>query len=127
MNKLEFSTLIKCGNSRRKVEDIYLEIKDIKCVGGDIWQYHVVLQGAINEDKVLDGNSCFDCLVLGLAFLRQSLRMLKQDNPKIKFFEIIDKDLEEITIEDIFCTHDCITDEMEDMMDWATKHGYSEE
>jgi hypothetical protein len=126
MKELEFSTTIKCGNSRRKVEDINLSLGDIKCRDEkNDWTYNVLCSGKISIEKELEGNSAFDCLTLGLAFLRQSLRSLVTENPKIKFFEEVDGDLEEITIEDIFWTHDCVTNEMEDMIEWAKENGYS--
>lgn len=127
MEELEFTTLIKCGNSRRKVEDLLLQIKDIKCQEENNWIYRVVCIGPITEDKILEGNSAFDCIVLGMSFLRQALRSYVIANPKIKFFEEADDELEEITIEDIFWTHDCITDEMEEMMGWAVDNGYKPE
>lgn len=127
MEELEFTTLIKCGNSRRKVEDLLLQIKDIKFQEENNWIYRVVCIGPITEDKILEGNSAFDCIVLGMSFLRQALRSYVIANPKIKFFEEADDELEEITIEDIFWTHDCITDEMEEMMGWAVDNGYKPE
>lgn len=127
MKELEFSASIHCGNSRRKTEEIHLQLKDIYCQGNNDWFYHVVCTGPINEDKVLEGNSAFDCMVLAMAFLRQSLRNFKSQNPKIKFFEDAEGELEEITIEDIFWTHDCVTDEMEEMVQWAIDNGYKPE
>lgn len=128
MKELEFNTSIKCGNSRRKVEDIYLSFGDIKCRGeNNDWTYRVFCSGKISEDKELEGNSAFDCVTLGMAFLRQSLRALQRENPKIKFYEEYDGDLEEIKFEDVFWTHDCITDEMEEMIEWAKDNGFEPE
>lgn len=124
MKDIAFSALIKCGKSRRKVEEISLEIRDIECRSDKNWFYHVICTGLINEDKVLEGNSAFDCVVLGMAFLRQALRRLEDGQPKLKFYEDVDGDLEELTIADIFWTHDCVTDEMEEMMEWAKNNGY---
>ncbi|MFC3700206.1 hypothetical protein ACFOND_01035 [Reinekea marina] len=45
-------------------------------------------------------------------------------NSKLKLFFEFDGKLDEITIDDIFMTHDCVTNEIEDMVDWALENGY---
>lgn len=128
MEKLEFNTSFMCGKSRRKVEDVYLSFGDIKPLGEEArWTCKVFCSGRISVDKELDGNSAFDCVTLGMAFLRQSLRALQSENPGIKFYEECDGELEEITVEDIFWTHDCITDEVEEMVAWAKDNGFKPE
>lgn len=46
MKTLDFSVSIKCGNSRRKVEDINLSFGGIKCCGEKAeWSYRVFALG----------------------------------------------------------------------------------
>ena len=59
-----------------------------------------------------------------MSFLRQLLMQLKEDSPKIKIYEKFDDNLEEVTINDIFWTHDCLTFEIEDMVQFALDNGY---
>ena len=123
---MEFCTGIKVGNNKRSTEGLSLCLMDIRRISKNAWTYHVICSGAISEDRILEANSQFDCIILGLAFLRQALRQLLETNPKLKFYEETEGNLEEITIEDIFWTHDCITDDMEDMITWAKQNGYKQ-
>lgn len=124
MENAVYSTSIFFGKSRRKVENITLTLKDIQEHDDESWTYHVICTGAISEDKVLQANSPFACIILGMAFLRQALRRFKADQSKIKFYEDTECGLEEITIEDVFWTHDCITEEIEEKIRWAEENGY---
>ncbi|MDN3648425.1 hypothetical protein QWZ13_05830 [Reinekea marina] len=73
---------------------------------------------------MIEARSHFDCLMCGAAFLRQTLRLIMDLNSKLKLFFEFDGKLDEITIDDIFMTHDCVTNEIEDMVDWALENGY---
>ncbi|WP_204902952.1 hypothetical protein, partial [Microbulbifer mangrovi] len=104
---MEYVTELRYGKTRKKVEPLTLSLSDIKGKGNN-WTYRVVCSGAICENRTLEGNSAFDCIVLGMAFLRQSLRTLKERNPGLNFYEEIEGRLEKVEIEDIFWVHDCV-------------------
>lgn len=103
---VEYVVELMCGKTRRKVESITLSLSNIEGEGSD-WTYHVICNGAISENRILKGNSAFDCMVLGMAFLRQSLRALKERIPSINFYEETEGELQKVEIEDIFWVHDC--------------------
>ena len=58
----------------------------------------------------VDGLTEFDAIVMGLAFLRQSLRSFIESSPSSKIYGKYGEDLEVLEIEDIFWTHDCLPD-----------------
>jgi hypothetical protein len=128
MSKKNYNYSVKCGASRRKVEALNLYLGEPSCLGDDDdWVIKCEVSGFFNETKDVQGRSAFDCLVCGMAYLRQTLRFIKAGNPKMKFYFEFDGQLDELTIEDIFMTHDCITDEMEEMIEWAQDNGYKPE
>lgn len=118
MDDLSFKYYMKVGGSRRKVEPIELNLGMPKCKGADNdWSVNCSISGFMSESKEIEGRSAFDCIVCGIAYLRQSLRFLKSINPRLKWFYDFEGILEEIEIEDIFMTHDCITDDIEEIID----------
>lgn len=104
---MEYTIHLKCGKTKRKVENITLSLSNIRGKG-DRWTYDVSCVGSISAKESLDGNSAFHCVVLGLAYLRQSIRRHQRDNPELKYYFEFDGELDEHSIEDIFWTHDCV-------------------
>lgn len=128
MSNKEHVYSVKCGTSRRKVETINMSVGEPYCKGDDNdWIVECSISGFFSDAKAVQGRSHFDCLVCGMAYLRQMLRLYKSQSSNMKFYFEFDGELDELTIEDIFMTHDCITNEMEEMMDWAKKHGFQPE
>lgn len=124
----EYCYLIKIGNSRRKVESLNMVLGKPSCRGADNdWVIECEISGFYCESKNIEARSAFDCLVCGIAYLRQTLRLVMANNPKSKLFFEFEGSLDEMTIEDIFMTHDCITDEMEEMVMWAKDNGFEPE
>jgi len=119
---MQFSKKYLYGNSRKKVEDLSLSL-EIEEEDG-IYKYNMQVAGPIDFERELEESDLFSALNTGMAGLRQSLRRVKEENPKIKFYEKIEDELVEQTIEDIFWTHDCVSDEMVYMMEWAKSNGY---
>jgi hypothetical protein len=111
---MQYKISLFYGLSRRKTYPLDLSLSEIiQNDSSETWTYRVIYSGAEHIDKTLEGNSAFDCLTLGLAFLRQSLRRLLEDQPgTIFYFENAGK-LEEMSVDDIFWTHDCIPEEIE--------------
>ena len=107
---MDFVTELMLGATRKKVTPLVLRLADIRN-GVNGWCYRVNCDGAIQENRVLEGNSSFDCMVLGMAFLRQALRTYLAENPSVKIFEDIDGSLERVEIEDVFWVHDCVKEE----------------
>lgn len=106
---MNYTIELKCGNSRRKVENLVLSLGGITGKDND-WTYDVACSGAISITETQQANSPFDCIVLGLAYLRQTLRRYSKENPKLKYYVEIEGQLEEHSIEDVFWTHDCAPD-----------------
>lgn len=124
MSKKEYRYSVKYGVSRRKTETLNMHIGEPHCIGDYDWVVKSTISGGISEEKEVLGRSAFDCLICSMAYLRQTLRCLKSENSKIKFYFELDGELEALTIEDIFMTHDCVTDEMEEMIEWAKDNGF---
>lgn len=128
MSKKEHTYSIKCGASRRKVEILNMSIGEPYCNGDDNdWIVRCTISGFFSETKDVQGRSSFDCFVCGMAYLRQMLRLLKSKSTSTKFYFEFDGELDELTIEDIFMTHDCVTNEMEEMIEWAKDNGFKPE
>lgn len=122
---LEYSLSLKYGYSRRKLSVLTLAFGEIQKIEGlDRWLVSVAISGVHDESRKLEASTPFFCTTLGLAFLRQSLRRFKLNDPKLRFYEDNDEGLSEIQIDEIFDTYDCITDEMEEMINWALENGY---
>lgn len=128
MDKKNFGYSLKVGNTRRKIEALDMLIGMPECRGEDNdWVVNCSLSGFYSEEKKVEGRSAFDCFVCGLAYLRQTIRFVQSNNPKLKLFFEFDGSLEEIEIDDVFMTHDCITDEIEEMIEWAQDNGFEPE
>ena len=70
--------------------------------------YRVKLTGPMPVDKTMHGRDHFDAARMGMAGLRQILRMLQQRDPAMKYFEDIEGKRVEQSVDDIFWTHDCV-------------------
>lgn len=124
----EYSYSIKVGDTRRKVEPLYMVVGKPYCNGeANDWISECSMSGFYSESKKVEGRSAFDALMCGTAYLRQTLRLVQQDHPKLKLYFEFDGDLDELMIDDIFMTHDCITDDMEEMIEWAKSNGFEPE
>lgn len=120
----EYSYVIKVGISRQKVESLKMVLGKPTSRGADNdWVVECAISGFYSESKDVQGRSAFDCLICGMAYLRQTLRLIKGNNQKLKYFFELDGNLDELMIDDIFMTHDCMTDEMEEMIVWAKDNG----
>lgn len=115
---------IQSGKSKRKTEVLGLNISEIRQDANNGWVCNASCDGVITAEKELQGACAFDCLILGIAFLRQSIRDLIAQDPTIKFFDEDEDGLFEVSVEDIFWTHDCIPEEMEIAYEWAKKNGF---
>ena len=116
---MEFCTGIKVGNNKRSTEGLSLCLMDIRRISKNAWTYHVICSGAISEDRILEANSQFDCIILGLAFLRPAFRQIVETNQKLKFYKETESILEENTKEDIFSTQEIIKDVQRDLIAMA--------
>ena len=123
------------GKSRRKVEQITLDMSSPELVDGR-YIVNAMVSGLPDEfnrsrttlveigklegigkksnypslKMTVDGLTEFDAIVMGLAFLRQSLRSFIESSPSSKIYGKYGEDLEVLEIEDIFWTHDCLPD-----------------
>ncbi|GAA6151566.1 hypothetical protein [Pseudoteredinibacter isoporae] len=128
MKDEKYNYSIMIGSSRRKVEPLNMVLGKPFCRDEDNdWVVECAISGFYSESKKVEGRSAFDCLICGMAYFRQSLRFIKLNNQKLKLFFEFEKNLDEITIDDVFMTHDCITDEMEEMIQWAIESGFKSE
>lgn len=81
MSNKEHIYSVKCGSSRRKVEILDMSIGEPYCNGDDNdWAVKCSISGCFSESKNVQGRSSFDCLVCGMAYLRQMLRLFKSKN-----------------------------------------------
>lgn len=120
---MEITKSIKCGKTRRKLEDITLTAA-FEITADNIYNVTFSSNGEITFSRSVQEFNLFDAIKIGYAGLRQLLSHYQNENPTIKFFEEIDGELIEQTIQDIFWTHDCVSDEMQDMINWAKDNGY---
>ena len=123
------------GKSRRKVERISLDMSKPELVDGR-YVVNASASGLPDEfnrsrtsgaevsklerlgkkatcpslKSIVDGLTEFDAIVLGLAFLRQTLRSFIESSTSTKIYEKYGEDLEVLEIEYIFWTHDCVPD-----------------
>jgi len=123
---MQYIRELKLGRSRRKVESVTFKLFEIKGEGRN-WTYRVIIEGAMSQDETQEANDAFDCLIMGMAYFRQFLRRYLSDNPKTKIYYEFESELEQLSVEDVFWTHDCITDEMDEMIDWAKENGFEPE
>ena len=123
---MKLNTEIKCGRSRKNVHDLSLSL-EISKKDKNLFSISFKTDGYSQYENTIEEFGEFQSIVFGLAGLRQALRLLEADDPKLKFYENQGGTLNEITIEDVFWTHDCVSHEMEDMMEWARKKGYKPE
>jgi len=124
---MDVTKTLKCGKTRRKLQEITLSSSFKRENDKNIYVITFCVSGAFDFKRSVEEFELFDAIKTGYAGLRQALRYFKNENPTIKFYEDVDGELLEQTIEDIFWTHDCITDEMQSMIDWATANGYQPE
>jgi hypothetical protein len=95
------------GNSLERTLPAHIELRVEPSAGGKT-AYRVLMSAPIPVDKTLKARDGFDAIRLGLAGLRQLLRHFQRQNPSIKYFDRIDGNLVEQSVEDIFWTHDCV-------------------
>lgn len=119
-----FEKKLFSGNSRRKVSEIILSLYGVEQVDDLEWHCRVVVTGDNHRDATVKGCSAFDALATGMSFLRQSLRMTLRERPETKFYEDLDGELFEVTIDAVFGTEDCVPEDLQIAYEWAKRHGY---
>lgn len=124
---MDVTKTLKCGKTRRKLEELTLSSSFKRDTEKNLYVITFSVNGAFHFERSVEEIELFDAIKIGYAGLRQALRHFKKENPSVKFFEDIEGELLEQTVEDIFWTHDCITDEMQSMIDWAKEKGYQPE
>lgn len=127
---------IYIGKTRRKVDKVLIEMSRAKVLGEQDHEIDASISGLpqsfnrsltrfveIEErertevspsypklEKVIHACSEFDVIVLALAYIRQILRHYLEENPNIKLYELVEGELDALDIDDIFWTHDCVSD-----------------
>lgn len=123
MNDNFFSQKYLCGVSERELSDLVVSVGVLKSTDKDSWECAVKLSGYLNVEYAAQESSAVNTLNIGLGYLRQSLLASVEQNEKLKFYEVVDDDTIERSIEDICKSHDCISEELEDMVIWAQNGG----
>ena len=126
MKPENYSKTIYCGKSRRKLQTIALSLGGISKLDEYIYSFEVTIDGPnISENRKLQASSEFDCLTMGTAFFRQSLRLYLINEPKIKFYEKVHEDeFLNLSLDEIFGTMDCIPEDLQIAYEWAKNNGY---
>lgn len=102
-----------------------LEYKDNSWASTVIFSIH--LTGGIVERNEISANSVFDCLNIIMGNFRGWLEFILGGSPGDSFFISRYGELEKGSINDLFYTHDCITSEIEDKLEFAESKGYHDD
>ena len=124
------------GKTRRKVDEVFFEMSRTNMLSDNSYEINASITGfpeSFNRSltrsveieerekkelnpsypsltKVIDACSEFDAIVGTMAYFRQILRQYIEENPSIKLYEKIEGNLEELELDDIFWTHDCVSE-----------------
>ena len=102
---------LKCGISKRKVEELTIQATISEKTDRKFYEVSYSVTGLEFLSKTLEEDDLFSAVTIGIAGLRQSLRIMLEQNPKLKFYEERQNELIELSFEDIFWIHDCTNED----------------
>ena len=109
MTDVVFSKEIHYGPNARDTQPLRMEMRDLRAdaATGKV-TYRVVLAGPLPVDKAASDLDAFCAIRMAMAGMRQMLRMLQLRSPGLKYFEDIEGQRVEQSVDELFWTQDCV-------------------
>ena len=115
------------GKSKRNLSKLTLQAAGIDITPNGVSStIRFSVENGITHDTPVYAETQFDCLNIVMGNFRNWLEFIQDGHPGTNFYIERLGELEKSSINMIFFTEDCVSEEIEDKIEFAEKHGYKD-